>query len=186
MSFTTKEDVKLSVAAPGVLANDFDPDTNAADKHPITGVIAFDATSTKGGTWTMKPNGSFDYTPAANFQGIDTFTYTISDGFGATDTATVTINVGDINDAPDAVDDTATTNEGTSVFIPVLANDTDIDGNPPIVTAVTPPRTALSRSSRATTRPAAACTTRPTGTSSAPTRSSTRSATAAAGPTPPR
>ena len=138
--YSTKEDVKLSVAAPGVLTNDFDPDTNAADKHPITGVVAFDATSVKGGIVDMKADGSFDYTPAANFQGTDTFTYKISDGFGATDTATVTIAVGDINDAPDAVDDTATTKESTSVFIPVLANDTDIDGNPPIVTAVTPPQ----------------------------------------------
>ena len=53
--------------------------------------------------------------------------YQIADSDGDTDTATVNINVGGNNDAPDAVNDNATTNEDTPVNISVLDNDTDPD-----------------------------------------------------------
>ena len=45
----------------------------------------------------------------------DAFTYTIDDGTGGTDTATVNITVNPVNDAPEAVDDIATVNEGGAV-----------------------------------------------------------------------
>ena len=40
------------------------------------------------GAVTLKPDGTFDYTPDANFDGQDSFVYTVSDGKGGTDTAT--------------------------------------------------------------------------------------------------
>ncbi|MFC1672119.1 Ig-like domain-containing protein, partial [Planctomycetota bacterium] len=40
------------------------------------------------------------YTPAADFNGLDTFTYTVDDGNGGTDTAAVTITVNPVNDEP--------------------------------------------------------------------------------------
>ena len=49
---------------------------------------------------------------------------------GGYDTATVTIMVNAVNDAPVAADDSATTDEDTSVTIDVLANDNDVDGDP--------------------------------------------------------
>jgi len=52
--------------------------------------------------------------------------------------ATVTINVLPVNDAPIAVDDSATTPEDTSVTINVLANDSDVEGSPLTVTGVSP------------------------------------------------
>ncbi len=40
------------------------------------------------------------YTPAANFYGMDEFTYFIEDNFGARDSATITITVSEVNDPP--------------------------------------------------------------------------------------
>jgi hypothetical protein len=65
------------------------------------------------GTVTFTPTG-VSYTPAANFAGTDSFTYTIGDGNGGSDTATVTVTVTNVNDAPDAVDDSATVAEDSS------------------------------------------------------------------------
>ena len=48
------------MAAPGVLANDTDPDGD-----PLTAVLV---TGPSHGTLTLNANGSFTYTPAANYQ----------------------------------------------------------------------------------------------------------------------
>jgi VCBS repeat-containing protein len=51
-------------------------------------------TPTAGGTASISSDSrSISYTPAANFQGQDTFTYTVKDGTGATGTATATVTV---------------------------------------------------------------------------------------------
>ncbi len=86
-------------------------------------------TTTNGGTVVMNTDGTFQYTPRANFEGTDTFTYTITDADGDVDTALVTITVNPVNDPSVPVDDFAVTNEGTPVTVNVIANDTDIDGN---------------------------------------------------------
>ncbi len=69
------------------------------------------------------------YIPTANFNGTDSFTYTVGDAGGGTDTATVTVTVSAVNDAPDAINDAATTGEDTPVVIQVLFNDTDVEGD---------------------------------------------------------
>ena len=68
-----------------MLNNDSDPDLD-----PLT-VDGFNYGGT--GTLQINPDGSFDYTPAPDFFGEDTFTYTIKDDNDETATATVTINV---------------------------------------------------------------------------------------------
>ncbi|WP_188699539.1 Ig-like domain-containing protein, partial [Sphingomonas prati] len=120
---TTSEDTPVSIV---VLANDVDPDGD-----PLT-VIAASAIN---GTVSIAADGSLVYTPRANFNGPDTINYTISDGQGSTTTATVAVTVTPVNDRPVAVNDTAATNEDTPVTIPVLANDSDVDGDPLTVTA---------------------------------------------------
>jgi large repetitive protein len=123
-TFDAVQDTPLTIVAPGVLANDTDPDGD-----PLA-VDTYDATSANGATITMTPDGAFTYTPATGFAGTDTFTYTITDGRGGTDTATVTIAV---NAPPMAVDDTYATQQDTPLTIVapgVLANDTDPDGDP--------------------------------------------------------
>ena len=123
----TNEDVPVTIA---VLANDTDPD---ADPLTVT------AASAGNGTVIINANGTVTYTPNKDFNGTDTITYTISDGNGGTSTATVTVTVAPVNDPPVARPDTATTNEDTPVTVAVLANDTDIDGNPLTVTAASAP-----------------------------------------------
>ncbi|MBA3711435.1 MAG: tandem-95 repeat protein [Pyrinomonadaceae bacterium] len=93
-SYTVDEDTTLVVAAAqSVLVNDTDADTGAT-------LSAILVTGPTGGTLTLNANGSFTYTPTANFNGPDTFTYRASDGTASSNTATVTINVTAVNDAP--------------------------------------------------------------------------------------
>ncbi|MBV9495142.1 MAG: tandem-95 repeat protein, partial [Acidobacteria bacterium] len=91
-SYSTPEDQALVVSAPGVLGNDSDPDGDA-----ITAQIE---SSPAGGTLSLQANGSFTFTPAANFHGTTSFTYRVSDGTSLSDPVTVTIAVTPINDAP--------------------------------------------------------------------------------------
>lgn len=130
-TYTIAEDTPLSVPAPGVLSNDTDVDGDSLT------VIAF--SDPPSGTVVVNPDGSLSYTPDANFNGTDTFTYTVSDGNGGTDTATVTVNVTPVNDPPNAADDTAATQQNLPITIAVLSNDTDPEGNPLTIIAVTDP-----------------------------------------------
>jgi len=86
-----------------VLGNDSDPDND-----PLT-VVA--VTMPAHGTVTINADGTLHYTPAAGYNGTDTFRYTISDGHGGTASATVTVTVGtgggvdaDGDGIPDVVD----------------------------------------------------------------------------------
>ena len=77
---------------------------------------------------TLNADGSFTYTPNANFNGTDSFTYTASDGTAGSNVATVTITVDAVNDAPVAVNDAATTDGGHARSAATCsANDTDVD-----------------------------------------------------------
>ncbi|HEX2923745.1 MAG TPA: LamG-like jellyroll fold domain-containing protein, partial [Chloroflexota bacterium] len=71
-SYTMAEDTTLSVSAPGVLANDSDPDGDALDISLQSGPSH--------GTLALNANGSFNYTPTPNYNGTDSFTYKIGDG----------------------------------------------------------------------------------------------------------
>ena len=67
-------------------------------------------------------------TPNADYNGPVSFTYSIEDSEGAeSNTASVTVMVAQVNDAPEVVDDTATTTEDNAVDILVLGNDSDVD-----------------------------------------------------------
>jgi VCBS repeat-containing protein len=138
-TFGVGANTKFSVAAPGVLSNDIDPDTNPEHKIAIIGVIPAMGTGT-GGVFDIRADGSFDFTPAVNFVGTAFFTYTIQDSAGAKDTATVLIDVSQPNFPPDAKNDNASVlQDSKDNFIAVLANDTDANGDPIIVSGVTAP-----------------------------------------------
>ena len=91
-AYSTAEDTALTVAAPGVLGNDSDPDDN-----PLSAVLV---SGPSHGTLTLNADGSFTYTPAANYNGSDSFTYQASDGTLTSEPATVTLTVTAVNDAP--------------------------------------------------------------------------------------
>src|SRR5690606_31956273 len=119
------EDMLLTITAPGVLGNDTD-----VENDPLTAVLD---SGPANGTLTLNPDGSFTYTPKANWNGTDNFTYRASDGTANSNVATVTITVNAVNDAPIAANNAYTTDEDTPLTIAspgVLGNDTDIDGNP--------------------------------------------------------
>jgi large repetitive protein len=105
-----------------VLANDtIVPNTNT--------VLSIQSVSTpsNGGTVSITSDAKkVVYTPAANYNGTETFTYTARDQSGATSTATVSVQVQAVNDNPVANNDTITTVKSgdVDVFIDVLSNDT--------------------------------------------------------------
>src|SRR5262249_55418843 len=125
-AFATKEDV---VVAGAVLGNDSD----AARDNPTAALID----GPDNGTLVLNADGSFTYTPDADFSGMDEFTYQASDGILDSNIATVVITVTPVNDPPLAGDDSATTAEDTPVVIDVLKNDTDADGDTLTVTSAT-------------------------------------------------
>lgn len=115
-----------------VLANDSDAD---GDDLSVTG-----ATDPANGTAVVEADGTVTYTPEPGFTGDDTFEVTIDDGNGGTATSTVTVHVlGSPNSDPVAMDDTADVPEDTPTDIDVLANDSDPDGDPLVVTEVVQP-----------------------------------------------
>lgn len=127
-SYTTDEDTPLVVAGPGVLGNDADPDLDPLTAAPGAGP--------EHGTLTLNGDGSFTYTPDANYFGSDTFTYRASDGLLESDLATVELTIAPVADAPVAVDDSATTDEDGAVVIDARGNDTDADFNVLTITSV--------------------------------------------------
>ena len=70
-AYTTRENTTLTVAAPGVLATD----TPAG-----TGLTAVLTTGPAHGTLMLNADGSFVYTPAANYSGTDSFSYQAAEG----------------------------------------------------------------------------------------------------------
>ncbi len=105
-----------------VLANDTDPDGSI---DPSTVSIAADPSN---GSVIVHPNGTIEYTPNANYSGLDSFAYTVNDTNGATSNiATVHITVNEVNDPPVANDDHNSTDEDNTSWFDVLANDTDVD-----------------------------------------------------------
>ena len=87
-------------------------------------------------------NATLTYTPAPSYSGTDEFTYTITDDRqGAADGA-VTIEVAPVNDPPVAETDNLDGFEDTVLTIDpatLLANDTDVDGDPLTLTGVLNP-----------------------------------------------
>jgi VCBS repeat-containing protein len=123
-AYTTAEDTTLTVAPPGVLDNDSDRDGDALTAVRVSGPAH--------GTLTLNANGSFSYTPAADYNGPDSFTYQANDGSLDSTAATVTLTVTPVNDPPKAGDDAYSTKEDTTLSVAgpgVLDNDSDRDGD---------------------------------------------------------
>jgi len=78
-------DTALTVAAPGVLGNDSDPNGD-----PLTAQLD---TNPSHGTVTLNANGSFTYVPNGGFSGTDTFTYRANDGSLVSESASVKLTI---------------------------------------------------------------------------------------------
>ena len=86
-AYATPGDTPLVVAAPGLLANDYDPD---GDSLMVSTVPEVDPSD---GSVTLGADGSFTYTPDTGFGGTDTFSYRLTDGRGLSAIGVVTVNV---------------------------------------------------------------------------------------------
>lgn len=114
--YDVDEDGALTVAAPGVLGNDSDPDGDA-----LTATLVTPAAH---GTLAFSADGSFSYAPFTDFHGADGFTYEVSDG-SVTATASVTIAVAPVNDPPVTSDLSVNTTAGTPITVTLTATDID-------------------------------------------------------------
>jgi cysteine-rich repeat protein len=121
---TTQEDLAVTRAVEAV-----DPEgddvTIAVPEQPAHGTV------------TVTGN-SITYTPDANYNGPDQFSVTASDGVNAV-SAVVDVTVTALNDAPIGVADSLAASEDTASVVAattLLANDSDVDGDPLSITAV--------------------------------------------------
>lgn len=119
-TYSATEDTLLTIAAPGVLANDSD-----VEGTPLTAQLD---SSTSHGSLAFSTNGSFMYMPATNYCGSDDFSYHADDSALPSNTATVAITVACANDAPLASAGVLTTTEDTRVSGTLSAS--DIEGDP--------------------------------------------------------
>ena len=118
-SYSTDEDHALTIAAAGVLGNDSDVEGDS-----LTASLVSTAAH---GSLTLNANGSFTYTPTANYFGADSFTYKANDGSLNSNTVTVSLTVNPVNDAPDTAAASLTMNEDGGMKSITLTG-SDIDG----------------------------------------------------------
>jgi VCBS repeat-containing protein len=91
-SYRTSEDRMLLIPAQGIIANDTDADGDA--------LVAALRVAPAHGTAVVRLDGSFVYTPHADWSGTDWFDYRVNDGTGVSQLARVTVQVDPVNDAP--------------------------------------------------------------------------------------
>jgi VCBS repeat-containing protein len=76
----------------------------AVDPDNTPAQLAYSLVGANGGAQhgavTLNPNGSFTYTPAADFNGTDSFAFKANDGAADSNVGTVSITVAAVNDAP--------------------------------------------------------------------------------------
>ena len=109
-SYSVTSGETLTVAAPGLLGNDSDPDGDALS------ITSLDTAGLRGSLSALI-NGSFTFTPDSGFAGPTTFTYEMSDGAGGLATGTVSITVNADNHAPVASDDAESDGRGLGSHI---------------------------------------------------------------------
>ena len=117
-----------------VLANDSDPNSD-----PLTLTAITTPPPANAGTAAIE-NNQLRFTPTSTFTGNVVIGYQVSDGKGGTATATAAITVNatpPANQPPVATNDSATTTQGQSVLINVLANDSDPNSDPLTLSAIT-------------------------------------------------
>jgi hypothetical protein len=112
-TYSVDEERPLSVDAPGVLENDTDPQEDNLTAELLN--------PPSNGTLDLRPDGSFTYTPNANFSmGHDFAYYRACDPGGSCSGWTF---IEFINEGPAANGDNASTDEDTAVGVNVLEND---------------------------------------------------------------
>ena len=128
------EDGSLVITAAELLARASDLD---GDTLSVTGMKV----ASGSGALTDDGDGTWTFTPTADWNGSASFDYTVSDGHGGTVPATAELTVSPVNDAPvaDGPVDLGSMNEDGSLVITVadlLARASDLDGDTLSVTGL--------------------------------------------------
>jgi hypothetical protein len=110
-SVTTNEDIALAMTLSGT------------DAEGSTLTFAIGASPTHGTLSGTAPNVT--YTPAANYNGSDSFTFTVNDGSLTSAAATVSITVAAVNDAPVANAQTVAATQGVAQAITLSGSDVE-------------------------------------------------------------
>jgi hypothetical protein len=123
---TTDEDTPLDIFVDEVAS---DPDDD-----PLR-FQNYNAVSVNGGTIAEDATGTvLTYTPAQNFNGMDSFNYSVTDGTDDSDVATITVVVEPVNDALECQDVKTSTALDTPLEIDVtnelLSTCNDVDNDP--------------------------------------------------------
>jgi gliding motility-associated-like protein len=126
-TITTKENTPVSGS---VATNDTDTEGGALTYTPIS------IPSPNAGILTFNPDGTYTFTPAANFTDTVKVTYKVCDANNDCDTAVLTIIVTPDNNPPVANDDYVKMFENTVFNGNVLVNDNDPNGDTLIVNTV--------------------------------------------------
>jgi VCBS repeat-containing protein len=124
----------LTIATPGVLSNDSDPDGD-----PLTAELLSPAAH---GTVQLETDGSFVYQHDGTSAPADSFTYRATDGLTVSNAATVSITPVIVNARPVGADDAYSTDEDQALVISapgVLGNDSDPDGDAMTATLISGP-----------------------------------------------
>ena len=136
---TTREDTSLTFSSEDLLASSSDVDGDNLNVKSVSVAAAHGRVSDNGdGTWT--------YTPAADYHGEDVpLSFTVSDG-KATDEAVARLDVTPLNDTPVAEDDSIDGEEDSVITFNIaelLANDRDIDGDTIALQSFTQPNNGV-------------------------------------------
>ena len=115
-SNSVDEDQILSAMLPGAIDIDGDPVSYALGSQAANGVAA------------VNPDGSFTYTPGANFNGSDGFSFTVADVPGS-NTYAYAITVNAVNDVPTSANGSNSVHED-QILSAMLPGAIDIDGDP--------------------------------------------------------
>ncbi len=135
--YSIDQNTQLIVTAEdGLLANDSDADGDVLEATLLQ--------APANGRVEVGPDGSFTYTPNAEFFGEDSFTYQASDGLiESKATVVITVKSTNTNVAPVGQDDHFATDEDTALVVAaehgLLANDSDADGDALVATLVDGP-----------------------------------------------
>jgi hypothetical protein len=92
-SFVSFGGVETAPAVEGVVGNDSDPEGDSLAAILVSG-------PTNAAAFNLNADGTFSYTPTADFSGVDSFSYKASDGSGDSNVVVATITVNAINDPP--------------------------------------------------------------------------------------
>ncbi|QYZ66903.1 MAG: tandem-95 repeat protein [Gammaproteobacteria bacterium (ex Lamellibrachia satsuma)] len=132
---TADDDAGTTAEGGSVIVNVLDGDADAEGSALTVTNLSVPAN----GTATLNADGTVTYTHNGSETISDSFTYTANDGTADSAVATVNITITPVNDVPQAGADSGTLDEGGSVTIDLLANDSDGENDPLSVTGMTLP-----------------------------------------------